>query len=126
MSKAAKGPAGPYALAVADEIRAELARRNLEQKTVVEVTGISSSYLSARLRGDKPFDLNDIETIAEALGMSPHTLLTRADLLTQSRGATAEDGYGPRVTGKGSVTGETSIEKIDQLKARRSATRRAI
>ena len=121
MSKAAKGPAGPFAQATADEIRAELARRNLDQKNLAEMTGISTSYLSARLRGDLPFDLNDVEAIAIAFELAPNTLTERAEILMASRGDTPASAYGARLTGRGSVTGAASPEKVEQLKQTRRA-----
>lgn len=48
--------------------------QGLTNQQLVERAGMSSSYYYARLRGDAPFDTNDIEKLAAALGTHPHEL----------------------------------------------------
>lgn len=114
MSKASRGPAGPFAQATADEIRAELGRKRLEQKDLAEMADLSTSYLSTRMRGELPLNLNDIDSICEVLGLGRLELLQRAETLMKERGG--DKVYGERLTGRGSVTGPASDEKIAKLK----------
>ncbi|PPJ31868.1 hypothetical protein C5E45_32785 [Nocardia nova] len=114
MSKASRGPAGPFALATADEIAAELRRRRLDQKDLAEMSDIKTSYLSTRMRGELPLDLNDVDAICVALGLSRLELFERAEALMKSRGG--DSAYSERITGRGSVTGPASDEKVAQLK----------
>lgn len=60
-----EGTQTPFARAVAAEVRAQLAARNITQEALVAAAGLSSTnYLSLRLRDVKPFDLDDIFRIA--------------------------------------------------------------
>jgi len=46
----------------------------LTNQELVERAEMSASYYYARLRGDAPFDTNDIEKLAAALGTHPHEI----------------------------------------------------
>lgn len=46
----------------------------LTNQELVERAEMSASYYYARLRGDAPFDTNDIERLAAALGTHPHEI----------------------------------------------------
>ncbi|MFH8251514.1 helix-turn-helix domain-containing protein [Microbacterium sp. B2969] len=46
----------------------------MTNQELIERSGMSSSYYYARLRGAAPFDANDIENIARALGTHPHEI----------------------------------------------------
>lgn len=46
----------------------------LTNQELVDRAGMSASYFYARLRGDAPFDTNDIEKLAAALGTHPHEI----------------------------------------------------
>ena len=46
----------------------------LTNQELIERAAMSSSYYYARLRGDAPFDTNDIERLAAALGTHPHEI----------------------------------------------------
>ncbi|GAA1996404.1 hypothetical protein GCM10009777_36530 [Microbacterium pumilum] len=46
----------------------------MTNQELIERAGISSSYFYSRLRGAAPFDVNDIENIAGALGVHPHEI----------------------------------------------------
>lgn len=60
--------AGAFALAQAAEVRAVLGRKQTSIRELSDRTGLSTSYLSKRLRGDAPMTLNDLEAICNALG----------------------------------------------------------
>ena len=63
--------------AVAAEIRAELARRRLSARRAAARLGWTQAYLSRRLNGDVPFDVEDIEALAELLGVPPQRFFRR-------------------------------------------------
>ncbi|GAA4353298.1 hypothetical protein GCM10023087_22310 [Microbacterium rhizosphaerae] len=46
----------------------------MTNQELIERTGMSSSYYYARMRGSAPFDANDIENLALALGTHPHEI----------------------------------------------------
>lgn len=46
----------------------------MTNQELIDRSGMSSSYYYARLRGAAPFDANDIENIARALGTHPHEI----------------------------------------------------
>ena len=54
---------------VAAEVRAELARRKIPQSGLVAVLGMSEVSVSRRLRGETPFDINELVAVAEFLGV---------------------------------------------------------
>lgn len=63
---------------VAEEVRALLARRRLNGAKLAESIGRSEMYVSRRLRGETAFDLDDLQRIADVLGVSPTDLLPPA------------------------------------------------
>jgi transcriptional regulator with XRE-family HTH domain len=60
---------------VASTIRAELARRRIPQTLVAERLNLSQATVSRRLTGEYPFDVDELEVIAELLGMTPSELI---------------------------------------------------
>lgn len=52
---------------VADNIRAEVARRRLSQVKLAEQVGIRQQALSRRLTGSTPFRIDELARIAEVL-----------------------------------------------------------
>lgn len=48
--------------------------RGLTNQQLIDDAEMSASYYYARLRGDAPFDTNDIERLAAALGSHPHEI----------------------------------------------------
>src|SRR5262245_30870273 len=63
---------------VAEEIRALLGRRRLSASALAIRMGVTQRYISRRLTGEAPLDLNDIEMIARVLDVEPAKLLTNA------------------------------------------------
>lgn len=78
---------------VAEEIRVLLARRRMSQAELARQLNVSGAWLNYRLTGKQPIDLNDLDSIAAALGVKPGDLLGSAG----STGATVR--Y-PNDTGK--------------------------
>jgi transcriptional regulator with XRE-family HTH domain len=60
---------------VAEEIRALLGRRRMSGGALAAAIGKSEMYVSRRLRGETPFDIDDLDAIATALGVEPGKLL---------------------------------------------------
>lgn len=59
------GMSTPDAESVAAEVRAALARRQITQTTLAEVTGRSQAYWSRRLSGRIPMSVDDLSVVAE-------------------------------------------------------------
>ena len=66
--------------AIAGEIRAELARQGLSYTACAAATHISPSTLSRRLAGTKPFLLEEMQSIAQFLGIKLSDLTERTDV----------------------------------------------
>lgn len=60
---------------VAAEIRAQLARRRMSGRSLAKTLGESPTWASRRLAGQVPVDTNDLQRIADVLGMTPMELL---------------------------------------------------
>ena len=60
---------------VAANIRAELARQRVSQRSLAVGLGMSPAALSNRLSGATPIDVNELGAIADALGVSASALL---------------------------------------------------
>ncbi|MGH2866781.1 MAG: helix-turn-helix domain-containing protein [Solirubrobacteraceae bacterium] len=58
---------GGLAARVASEVRANLARRRISASRAAKELGWSQPYLSRRLNGRAPFDVIDLERLAELL-----------------------------------------------------------
>jgi transcriptional regulator with XRE-family HTH domain len=69
---------------VSRNIRTLMALRGISQIRLADEVGISQTGVSKRLRGVTPFDLNDLERIAQVLDVRPIDLLN-ADLLKLPR-----------------------------------------
>ena len=70
-------PAISLSDAVAKEIRIALIRMDLKQSDLSIRMKRSEMWVSRRLRGAQPIDLNDLQEFAEALGKSPTDLIPR-------------------------------------------------
>lgn len=55
-----------------------MARRNVDQKDLARMTGISAAYISKRQRGEMVYSVHDVELIAGALGTEPEVLMMEA------------------------------------------------
>jgi transcriptional regulator with XRE-family HTH domain len=60
----------PLRAHIAEEIRALLARRRINGVQLALRIGRSQSYVSRRLTGETAFDADDLERIAEVLGVN--------------------------------------------------------
>lgn len=64
---------------VAEEIRALLARRRMSASDLARKTGMTQRAISRRLTGEKVIDVDDLQSIAEALDVELAALLPRAN-----------------------------------------------
>jgi len=60
--------ATPLADFVAAEVRAEMARQRFTQQMLADAIGISRAWIQRRLTGEVPWDVAELERIAETLG----------------------------------------------------------
>lgn len=67
-------PRKTMAEVIAAEIRAEMARQGISQRELGERLGFTQAGVSRRLLGQKPLEVDDVERIAEALGVSMQQL----------------------------------------------------
>lgn len=68
----------PDAQAVAAEVRAALARRQITQTALAAATGRSQAYWSRRLTGDRPLTIDDLSAIADLTAVPLSSLLGEA------------------------------------------------
>lgn len=78
MSKKAMGPAEGFSLAVIAEIRRAIKEIGITNGDLIKRSGMSQDYFYKRMRGEYPFNTNDISRIADALGMDAFIILRRA------------------------------------------------
>jgi Predicted transcriptional regulators len=67
----------PLRETTAEEIRSLMARRRLSGVDLAGRIGRSQSYFSRRLTGETAFDIDDLEGIAQVLGVTVTTLIRR-------------------------------------------------
>lgn len=75
MTTTPEAPAKTLTQLVALEIRLEMVRQDLKQSQVARRIGKTEQWLSVRLRGRQPIDVNDLALIARGLGIGIHELL---------------------------------------------------
>jgi len=61
--------------AIAAEVRAALARKQIKQSDLAEAVGMSQAALSERLRGHRAFNTDQLADIAGVLGLDLYELL---------------------------------------------------
>lgn len=74
-----------YAVEVAAEVRAEMARQKYGPTRLASAVSISRPKLHRRLSGAVAFDTDQLDAIARVLGVAPSDFLVRAE----ARGAAA-------------------------------------
>lgn len=68
----------PLRVTIAEEVRVLMARRRMSAVRLGVEIGRSQSYMSRRLTGDMPFDLDDLEAICAALDVPISSLMGSA------------------------------------------------
>lgn len=62
--------ANDVSLKIAAEVRAEIARQNRSTREIAEAIGVRTRQsMSMRLKGDKPFTVEELMLLAKALGV---------------------------------------------------------
>lgn len=74
VGRRALGEASAWSMALVRAVTELRDASGLTNQELVDRAGMSASYFYARLRGDAPFDTNDIEKLAAALGTHPHEI----------------------------------------------------
>lgn len=64
---------------VAAELRAEMARQRISGREMARRLGENPMWVSSRVSGHVPIDLQDLERIARELDVHPRRLLPRVD-----------------------------------------------
>ncbi len=64
---------------VAIEIKVEMVRRGISGRRLATKLGVSQTWISSRLAGTTPIDVNDLYRIAAALGAKTQDLLPQDD-----------------------------------------------
>lgn len=77
MTTMPEAPAKTLTQLVALEIRLEMVRQDVLQSQLARKIGKTEQWLSVRLRGRQPIDLNDLALIAAGLGVAVGALLPR-------------------------------------------------
>lgn len=70
----------PLSSRVSGAVKAELARRDLSGHDLVTPLRLGRNAVYARLRGERPFDMKELELIVDFLGITMDDLLASADL----------------------------------------------
>lgn len=66
----------PYGGDVAAEVRAEMARQRVSQTALADRLDVSQAYVSRRLTGDVPFDVEELREVAFILGVRVEQFIT--------------------------------------------------
>lgn len=79
MTPAAKnGVPGPLALAMASEISAEMGRHHMSVRQLAERADMNHATLGNKLKGKTILNLNEVDQLANVLGVSTQELMRRA------------------------------------------------
>jgi hypothetical protein len=70
---------GSWSTRVAAAVRAEMTSQHLDVMALARVLGVTEPTVAARLGGEIPFDLVELERVADWLGLAPSELVARAD-----------------------------------------------
>lgn len=89
MSEKSTPPRGRLREHVAEEIRVLLARKRISATELARRTGIKQSTMSRRMTGETAFDMDDLELIADALGVEVTDLMPKR---ITAGGGTAREG----------------------------------
>ncbi|MFF2053770.1 hypothetical protein ACFVU2_19355 [Leifsonia sp. NPDC058194] len=76
MTRKAGAPADEYGLRIVERLREAIDRSGRTDKSVYEAARLSSNYFYIRMRGERPFTVNDIGALARVLDLDPLVLFT--------------------------------------------------
>lgn len=69
---------------VVAEVRAELGRQSMTSKDLAKALGVSEMWTSRRLRGLTPFDIADLQRVADVFGVPVSRFVTDAEQAGQT------------------------------------------
>lgn len=78
MGQKPTGPAQGFALRVIEVLEAARNEEGMTKAALIRTSGIAPNTYHVRMRGDMPFDLNEIDRLAKALNRDPMLLLREA------------------------------------------------
>lgn len=78
MPKSSAGPSTPFSRRVSQAIERLRIDAGVTQAQLFKDAGMSQNYFYVRLRGELPFNTNDISALAEALDLDPMSILREA------------------------------------------------
>lgn len=90
MTTTPEAPAKTLTQLVALEIRLEMVRQDVLQSQLARTIGKTEQWLSVRLRGRQPIDVNDLALIAHGLDVPVHRLLPSPDAAAAATSATMD------------------------------------
>ncbi|WP_104045732.1 helix-turn-helix domain-containing protein [Arthrobacter sp. ZGTC412] len=73
MPAGAGEPAGQHAKAFSEAIRLHMEQQGVSGKSLAAMIGLSQNYVATWLRDGRAFTVNDVESIAAALGFRSST-----------------------------------------------------
>lgn len=76
---------GPMTEAVAEELRAVLARQKRSAKSLAETAGLNRSTLHKTLNAQRAIDVDDLFHLADLLDVSPAEIFARAEVVARTR-----------------------------------------
>lgn len=79
MPSGAKTPPGPFSQEIAAILRAQMARKQLNQSTVASAVAISQTQLSGILLARKHIDIEKLDELCYVLGLQLVAVLSEAD-----------------------------------------------
>lgn len=82
-----------FSLALAAQVRAEIAARDESVASVARITGINRETLDRWVKGERAFNIPNTYRVAIALGMDPHLLVLRAEERFASEATTNVIGF---------------------------------
>lgn len=88
-----KGRTATLTQLVADEIRVAMTRRRMSGRDLAKKLDVSPSWVSYRLSGRQPIDLNDLFRIAKALDVGVHQLLPPPEVVAGAADESATVAY---------------------------------
>ena len=72
-------PPGPFAQALAAEIRRRITDEGWSGRELSRRTGIGNNAMAMKLRADVAFDADEIAAVAQALNLTPAELVSAAE-----------------------------------------------
>ena len=85
MGRKGMNEADEFSLAVIEEVQEAIKASGKSNAEVIKQAKISQDYFYTRMRGEKPFNTNDISRIADVIGIDALSLLMKASRQSEIR-----------------------------------------